>query len=146
MACGLVAAGISGVHAETSPYAEMQNRGLKALSEQQIKDLREGRGMGMALAAELNGYPGPAQVLELAGARDVSKTQRDRTQALFEEVQKTAIPPGKQLLAKVTELDKRSPAAASMTQACIVSWPTSAGCKASFGTRTSNITWRCAAC
>jgi Spy/CpxP family protein refolding chaperone len=106
MACGLVAAGISGVHAETSPYAELQNRGLKALSEQQIKDLREGRGMGMALAAELNGYPRPAQVLELAGALDLSKTQRDRTLAPFEEVQKTAIPLGKQLLVKETELDQ----------------------------------------
>ena len=57
VACGLVAAGISGVRAETSPYAGMQNRGLKALSEQQIEDLRGGRGMGVALTAELNGYP-----------------------------------------------------------------------------------------
>jgi hypothetical protein len=37
VACGLVAAGISGVRAETLPYAGMQNRSLKALSEQQIE-------------------------------------------------------------------------------------------------------------
>src|SRR6266478_2961860 len=87
--CGLVAAGIFGVRAETSPYAGMQNRGLKALSEQQIEDLRAGRGMGMALAAELNSYPGPAHVLELASALDLSEAQRGRTQALFEEMQKS---------------------------------------------------------
>jgi hypothetical protein len=71
VACRLVAAGISGVRAEISPYAGMQNRGLKALSEQQIEDLRGGRGMGMALAAELNGYPGPVRVVELASALGV---------------------------------------------------------------------------
>jgi hypothetical protein len=62
VACGLMAAGIFGVRAETSPYAGVENRGLKTLSEQQIEDFRGGRGMGMALAAELNSYPGPAHV------------------------------------------------------------------------------------
>ena len=41
------------------PYAGLEGRSVKALSEQQIADLRAGRGMGLALAAELNGYPGP---------------------------------------------------------------------------------------
>jgi Spy/CpxP family protein refolding chaperone len=106
VACGLVAAGVSGVRAETSTYTGMQNRSLKALSEQQIEDLRGGRGMGMALAAELNGYPGPAHVLELASALDLSEAQRGRTQALFEEMQKTAMPLGNEVLAKETELDQ----------------------------------------
>ena len=106
VACGLIAAGIFGVRAETSPYAGMENRGLKTLSEQQIEDLRGGRGMGMALAAELNGYPGPAHVLELASALDLSEAQRGRTQALFEEMQKTAMPLGNEVLAKETELDQ----------------------------------------
>ena len=33
------------------PYAGMQTRPLKALSEDQLADLKEGRGMGLALAA-----------------------------------------------------------------------------------------------
>jgi hypothetical protein len=41
-----------------SPYAGMQTRSVKALSDQQGTDLREGRGMGLARAAELDGYPG----------------------------------------------------------------------------------------
>ena len=36
-----------------SPYAGMQSRPIKALSEQQIADLKTGRGMGLALTAEL---------------------------------------------------------------------------------------------
>lgn len=42
-----------------TPYAGFQQRPVKALSEQQVADLRAGRGMGYVLAAELNGYPGP---------------------------------------------------------------------------------------
>jgi hypothetical protein len=38
-----------------TPYAGMQTRPIKALSEQQISDLNAGRGMGLAMAAELNG-------------------------------------------------------------------------------------------
>jgi hypothetical protein len=49
-----------------TPYSGMQTRPIKALSEQQVGDLRAGRGMGLALAAELNGYPGP---VACAGAR-----------------------------------------------------------------------------
>src|SRR5262249_12751906 len=67
-----------------SPYAGMEHRALKALSEQQIVDLKAGRGMGLALAAELNGYPGPAHVLELADALHLSDDQRTKTKALFE--------------------------------------------------------------
>ena len=55
-----------------TPYAGMQTRSIKALSDQQIADLRAGRGMGLALAAELNGYPGPSHVLELADKLDIS--------------------------------------------------------------------------
>ena len=65
-----------------SPYAGMQTRAVKALSDQQIADLRAGRGMGMALPAELNGYPGPAHVLELADKLELTPDQRASVQAL----------------------------------------------------------------
>jgi hypothetical protein len=128
VACGLMAAGIFGVRAETSPYAGMENRGPKALSEQQIEDLRGGRGMGMALAAELNGYPGPVHVIELARALDLSEAQRGRTQALFEVMRNTvraAWQPGPGERGGSSTGPSR--AAASMTRDCIVSWPTLAG-------------------
>ena len=66
-----------------TPYAGMQTRPIKALSEQQMADLSAGRGMGLALAAELNGYPGPSHVLELADRLELSADQRASIQRLF---------------------------------------------------------------
>jgi hypothetical protein len=48
---------------------------VKTLSDEQIADLKAGRGMGLALAAELNGYPGPSHAVELAGPLDLSGEQ-----------------------------------------------------------------------
>jgi Spy/CpxP family protein refolding chaperone len=62
--------------------------------------------MGLALAAELNSYPGPAHVLELASALNLSEDQRARTRALFEEMRNTAVPLGNEVLAKEGELDE----------------------------------------
>ena len=76
---------VTSVHAQT-PYAGMQTRPIKALSEQQISDLDTGRGMGLALAAELNGYPGPSHVLELADKLELSAEQRATMRALFDSM------------------------------------------------------------
>jgi hypothetical protein len=84
----------------------MQNRVLKALSQQQVDDLRAGRGVGMALAAELNNYPGPAHVLELANALNLSEDQGARTHALFEEMRQAAVPLGTEVVAKETKVDQ----------------------------------------
>ena len=70
--------------AQQQPYAGLEGRQVKALSDQQLADLRAGRGMGLALPAELNGYPGPMHVLENADRLDLSPGQRERTQRLFE--------------------------------------------------------------
>jgi len=59
-----------------SAYAGMQTRSIKALSEQQVADLKAGRGMGLALPAELNGYPGPIHVLELSDQLGLSADQK----------------------------------------------------------------------
>jgi len=88
------------------PYAGLQTRSIKALSEQQIADLRAGRGMGLALAAELNGYPGPMHVLELADALDLSGEQRAKVKELFTAMKAEAIPLGERLITQEAELDK----------------------------------------
>ena len=87
------------------PYAGMQTRPLKALSAEQITDLRAGRGMGLALAAELNGYPGPSHVLELARELGLSETQRAQVQAQFAAMQAQTIPLGEELIARERDLD-----------------------------------------
>jgi hypothetical protein len=53
---------------------------VRVLSDQQIADLRAGRGMGLALPAELNGYPSPVHVLELGDQLKLTKDQRARVQ------------------------------------------------------------------
>ena len=89
------------------PYAGLEGRSIKALSEQQIGDLRAGRGMGLALAAELNGYPGPMHVLELAESLALSDQQRARVQDLFTAMRAEAIPLGDTLIAQEAELDRQ---------------------------------------
>ncbi len=59
------------------------------------------------LALCRNAKPWPEGAIgELASALDLSEAQRGRTQALFEEMQKAAMPLGNEVLAKETELDQ----------------------------------------
>src|SRR5713226_8085257 len=97
---------ITGASAQT-PYAGMQARSIKALSDQQVADLKAGRGMGLALAAELNGYPGPSHVLELADKLDLSADQRARIQKLFALMKQEALPLGTKLIDQEAELDRQ---------------------------------------
>ncbi|MBT0960446.1 hypothetical protein [Denitromonas iodatirespirans] len=89
----------------TAPYAGMQQREIKALSEQQMADLRAGKGLAMALPAELNGYPGPAHVLDLAAELKLSADQHHKTQMLFTRMQEEARTLGEQLIAAERQLD-----------------------------------------
>jgi hypothetical protein len=73
--------------------------------EQRAAGLREGRGMGLALPAEANGYPGPRHVLELADSLGLSVDQRGRTQALFDAMERDARRLGSELLDREAALD-----------------------------------------
>jgi hypothetical protein len=90
-----------------SPYAGMQTRPIKALSAQQIDDLKAGRGMGLALAAELNGYPGPSHVLELSDQLALSPAQKRRIQKLFESMKAESTPIGARLIEQEGALDQQ---------------------------------------
>jgi len=70
----------------TSPYRDQASTEIRALSEKEILELREGRGMGLARAAELNGYPGPRHVLDAAqaGRLHLSADQAQRVRLLFD--------------------------------------------------------------
>ncbi len=88
------------------PYAGLETRPLKALSAAQIADLKAGRGMGLALAAELNGYPGPSHVIELANDLALTAEQRQRAQALFAAMMAETVPLGEKMIAEEGELDR----------------------------------------
>jgi hypothetical protein len=89
-----------------SSYAGMESRPLKALSDQQMADLKAGRGMGLALAAELNGYPGPRHVLDLADQLQLTRRQRARTEELLETMKAETIAIGERILADEEMLDR----------------------------------------
>jgi Spy/CpxP family protein refolding chaperone len=89
-----------------SPYAGQQHRTIKSLSSERMAGLEAGRGLGYAKAAELNGYPGPKHVLELADELDLSETQRARTRELFEAMQERASALGRELIAAEAALDE----------------------------------------
>jgi hypothetical protein len=106
IAFAILAAFAVGAALAQTPYAGMQTRPIKALSDQQIADLRAGRGMGLALAAELNGYPGPSHLLELAAQVGLSDTQRARVGSLFDAMKAETIPIGENLIRQEAALDK----------------------------------------
>lgn len=98
-------AGGQEAHDHDQPYAGLESRDLKALSPNEIAALESGEGMGFALAAELNGYPGPRHVLELRRDLDLSAEQEAATQRIFERMQADARAQGARLIALESELD-----------------------------------------
>lgn len=91
---------------EASPYAGQETQELKALSESDIEGLLAGQGMGYAKTAELNGYPGPLHVLELAEELDLSEEQQAETQEIFNQMQALAKSLGAELVAAERQLDE----------------------------------------
>lgn len=71
-------------HAQHGSYSGQENRDIKALSDEEVKQYLSGAGMGYAKAAELNQYPGPMHVLELAERLGLSAQQRSATKALMD--------------------------------------------------------------
>ncbi len=95
----------SGGH--TSKYAGQETRDIKSLSEDDIAELKRGGGWGLARAAELNGVPGPAHLLELKDQVPLDQDQVNRIRALYEDMRTKAIAEGERLIALERELENR---------------------------------------
>lgn len=91
---------------QASPYTGLENRAIKALSAEQTASLRNGEGMGFALAAELNGYPGPKHVLELEEQLGLSADQVVATRDVFDAMKSAAVELGERIVAREQELDR----------------------------------------
>ena len=68
--------------------------------------LLAGAGLGLAKAAERNGYPGPLHVLELADALQLTPEQRATAERLRAEMLEAAVPLGRQLVDAERQLDR----------------------------------------
>jgi len=75
---------------EGSNHPGQQAREIKALSDSEISGYLEGRGMGLAKVAELNGYPCPDQVLDLATQLGLSPHQRAKAERLKNSMKRAA--------------------------------------------------------
>jgi Spy/CpxP family protein refolding chaperone len=83
----------------------LEHREIKALSAEQVAGYLAGDGMGFALPAELNHYPGPKHVLELATVLELASEQRKRTQEIFDVMKEEAQRLGREIVDREKQLD-----------------------------------------
>lgn len=88
-----------------APYAGEQARTIKSLADKDMAGLLEGQGAGLAKAAELNGYPGPAHVIELRERLALSDEQLRASQALMAAHKERARALGRELVEAERRLD-----------------------------------------
>ena len=90
---------------EASPYAGFEAREIKSLSETDIAEITRGAGWGLALAAELNGVPGPAHLLELREEVGLTPDQVTRIDAIFAAMQAEAQEAGARFVAAEADIE-----------------------------------------
>lgn len=87
------------------PYAGLEDRKIKALSPERMDGLATGKGIGYALAAELNHYPGPRHVLDMSQQLNLDAEQLKAVQSMFATMQADAITLGKRIIEGEARLD-----------------------------------------
>ncbi len=90
---------------QVSKYLGQETRTIKSLSPDDIAELRRGGGWGLAKAAELNGVPGPAHLLELKDEIPLDEVQVSALTEIFERMKAQAIQQGERLIALERELE-----------------------------------------
>lgn len=88
-----------------SPYNDLFNTEIRGISPETIDAYRTGAGNGIALPAELNGYPGPRHVLALAEELELTDEQYDQVQSLYDEMLPQAIALGEQILVEEAAIE-----------------------------------------
>ncbi|MGH9912284.1 MAG: hypothetical protein ACRD4W_07565 [Nitrososphaeraceae archaeon] len=84
-----------------SPYTAEQNRTIKSLSGTDVLSLQSGTGEvygGLAISAELNGYPGPRHVLDLASELNVTEEQQIGIEVIYNNMRNQAVLVGLQII------------------------------------------------
>ena len=102
----LLLTGAAAWAASESPYSGQQAREIKALSSAEVQDLLAGKGMGLAKAAELNGYPGPSHALDLAAELGLSAEQVAALTGIHARMADAAKPLGAAIVEAERALDR----------------------------------------
>jgi len=92
---------------EESPYAGMESSEIPSLTAKETEDLRAAAGMGFAKPAELNHYPGPKHVLELAEGLELTDAQRAETLQIQAAMRERAMELGNAIIDAERKLNLR---------------------------------------
>ncbi len=85
------------VHASSS-YAHSRGAEVVSLTDDEVRALRQGEGMGLARAAELNHFPGPRHLLDLASDLGLSDAQVQRIRAIHDRMKSQAVAKGEDII------------------------------------------------
>ena len=77
------------------------------ITPEELDGLQQGEGMGFAKAAELNHYPGPRHVIDLATDLQLSDAQRQDVQREFDAMQAQARELGERIIEAERHLNMR---------------------------------------
>ena len=92
-------------HTHKSKYAGEEKREIKSLSATDIEELQNGKGWGLAKAAELNGVPGPVHILEMKEEINLSAEQIQAIEDIYEKMKQEAVALGLELIELERELN-----------------------------------------
>lgn len=79
---------------------------VRAQVPQDRDGLMAGEGMGQGLTADINGYPGPQHILDLAKDLQLTDAQRKSVQGIFDEMKTRAKELGRRIIGVEGELNE----------------------------------------
>jgi Spy/CpxP family protein refolding chaperone len=88
------------------PYAGLESRSIKSLSDSDIADIQQGKGWGLALPAELNGWPGPVHLLELSEQLGLTPEQLSQIEKIYSNMKLSAVKAGEVFIAAEEALSR----------------------------------------
>ena len=94
---------------QSSPYRGQEARDIKSLSDNDVQSLQNGTGEafgGMAKLAELNGYPGPRHVLDMASELQLTDRQRIEIEMIYQNMFNKAKSIGAAIIAIEQDMDE----------------------------------------
>ena len=90
---------------DQSPYVDRKALPIKALTAETLDAYKNGTGAGMAVAAELNGYPGPRHILDMADQLNLNADQKTKVKAIYDHMHDAAVKLGQHIIDREKKLD-----------------------------------------
>ncbi|MGA7307085.1 MAG: Spy/CpxP family protein refolding chaperone [Rhodothermales bacterium] len=93
-------------HVGHSHYADEKQSHIPSITMDEFEEIQAGGGVGLAKPAELNHYPGPKHVLQLADSLGISEDQRAKIEAIRQNMADKAAKLGMEYLHAEHELNE----------------------------------------